>query len=472
MSPAFPLLAIELAPLPVKYAKIVSRCTRRSNCPGRRERMARDPKHPARETLRRFLHARLPGPAMKAVVEHLLHGCGHCRKRLTALAGGLFHPGLTEAPSGGQQYSRAITAALRRAQAAVEVRRGGAPKPALEERLAVYHRCLEESRKLRETNLKEMMWAAQWAVFTAAGFQPEDFLPGVAYDLRARAWAELGNACRITEEFAEAEEAFENAMLYLWGGSGQNEALRAQLLDLYASLDRAQRRFEQAFSRLDEVYEIYVKLGDFHMAGRALVNKGLATMYANEPEAAIPLIRSGLNWLEPGRDPGLYLIAVHNLADAYVRVDQFEPGRALIAEHQALYIQHAGPLFLLRLRWNEGKIAAGLEEPAIAETIFEQVRQAFADRELAFDSALVSLDLAALLLEQGRTHEVAVLATEMVATFRRLGIRREAIAALLLFERAATQERATLALLRHVAARLRDIEQAPRMELWERQMDR
>jgi tetratricopeptide (TPR) repeat protein len=153
------------------------------------------------------------------------------------------------------------------------------------------------------------MWAARCAVFTAAGFQPEDFLPGVAYDLRARAWAELGNACRITEELAEAEESFENAMLYLWGGSGQDEALRAQLLDLYASLDRARQRFEQAFGRLDEVYAIYVKLGDFHMAGRALVNKGIATIYANEPEAAIPLIRSGLNWLEQGRDPGLYLCA-------------------------------------------------------------------------------------------------------------------------------------------------------------------
>jgi tetratricopeptide (TPR) repeat protein len=426
--------------------------------------MARDPKHPARETLRRFLHAELPGPAMKTVVEHLLHGCGCCRQRLTALAAGLFHPGLAEAPGSGQQYSRAITAALQRAKVAVEVRRGGAPKPVLEQQLAVYYRCLEESRSLRETNLKEMMWAARCAVFTAAGFRPEDFLPGVAYDLRARAWAELGNACRIREEFAEAEESFENAMLYLWGGSGQDEALRAQLLDLNASLDRAQRRFGQACTRLDEVYGIYVKLRDFHMAGRALVNKGLAKMYANEAEAAIPLIRSGLNWLEPGRDPRLFLIAVHNLAWALVDTQRLVEGRALNEEHQTLYIQHAGPLFLLRLRWNEGRIAAGLGEPSIAETIFEQVRQAFADRDLAFDSALISLDLAALLLEQGRTREVAALATEMVATFRRLRIHREAIAALLLFERAATQERATLALLRHVAARLREIEQTGKAE--------
>lgn len=286
------------------------------------------------------------------------------------MADGLFHPALAESPGNGQQYSRAITAALHRAQAAVEVRREGAPKPALEQQLAVYYRSLEESRKLRQTNLKEMMWAAQWAVFTAAGFQPEDFLPGVAFDLRARAWAELGNACRIKEEFAEAEECFESAMLYLWGGSGQNAALVAQVLDLNASLDRAQRRFEQAFRRLDEVYGIYVKLGDFHMAGRALVKKGIATIYANKPEAAIPLIRSGLNWLAQSRDPGLYLAAVHNLAEAYVETSQFSEGRALIAEQLALYIRYAGPLDIPRLRWVEAKIAAGMGEPSIEPALY------------------------------------------------------------------------------------------------------
>jgi len=423
--------------------------------------MARDARHPGRETLRRFLFAELPGSANRAVVRHLLRGCERCHQRLTAMAA-LFQPGLAESPGSGREYGRPITKALHRARASVEVRTESRKitteiKPAVKETLDMYYRRLEDSRRFRQTDHEEMLFAAMGALLYASQLRPEDFLPGVAYDLRARAWAELGNAQRITESFGPAEDCFKEALLHLGRGSGQAE-LRAQVLDLYASLDRAQRRFEQSFGRLDEVYAIYVELHDFHLAGRALVKKGIATIYANEAEAAIPLIRSGLNWLERERDQGLYLIAVHSLADAYVRVGQFEKGRTLIEEQQDLYIRQAGPLFILRLRWNEAKIAAGLGEASTAETIFQQVRQAFAERKLAFVSALVSLDLAALFLEQGRTGEVAALATEMVATFRRLGIRREAIAALLLFERAARQERATLALLRHVASRLRELE--------------
>jgi tetratricopeptide (TPR) repeat protein len=427
--------------------------------------MARDAKHPGRETLRRFVCVELPGSATKAVVRHLLRGCERCQQQLTAVAFGLYQPGLAEARGSGGQYSRPITTALRRAKAAVEVRQvssTGGTKPDVKETLKMYYRRLADSRRLRQTDHEEMLFAAMGALLYATQLRPEDFLPGVACDLRARAWAELGNAHRITESFGRAEECFKEAMLYLGRGSGQPE-LRAEVLDFHASLDRAQRRFKQAFRRLDEVYAIYVQLGDFHLAGKARVNKGIAALAANEVEAAIPLIRSGLNWLEQDRDPGLYVTAVHNLAWALVEAQLFAEGRAFIEEHQDLFIKHAGPLLILRLRWNEAKIAAGLGEASTAEPIFQQVRQAFADRKLAFVSALVSLDLAALFLEQGRTGEVAALATEMVATFSRLRIRREAIAAVLLFERAALQERVTLALLRHVASRLHELEHGPQV---------
>jgi len=83
--------------------------------------MARDARHPGRETLRRFLFAELPGSAAKAVVRHLLRGCERCHQRLTAMAA-LFQPGLAAAPGTGREYGRPITKALHRARASVEVR--------------------------------------------------------------------------------------------------------------------------------------------------------------------------------------------------------------------------------------------------------------------------------------------------------------------------------------------------------------
>jgi len=436
--------------------------------------------HPTPSALEAFLRGALSIGETKLVITHLLTGCGQCRKAMEPLAQVLFFPGRAEPEGNGAEYDFPIFRAINQARRQTELERTETAAPAapladtqvqpvgvaphIASSLRSAEGCealLAASRELRHQDPEAMVFLAALAVGVAERLDPRTSSMESVSDLRARAWAELGNAHRITEGFGRAEECFKEAMLCLGRGSGQPE-LRAAVLDLHASLDRAQRRFKQAFRRLDEVYAIYVKLGDFHLAGRALVKKGIAKFYANEAEAAIPLIRSGLNWLEQVRDPGLYVTAVHNLACSLVETQRFVDGRTLIEEHQNLFIKHAGPLLILRLRWNEAKIAAGLGEASTAEAIFQQVRQAFADRKLAFVSALVSLDLAALFREQGRTCEVAALATEMVATFRRLRIRREAIAALLLLERAARQERATLALLRHVASRLRELEHGPR----------
>jgi len=112
----------------------------------------------------------------------------------------------------------------------------------------------------------------------------------------------------------------------------------------------------------------------------------------------------------------------------------------------------------LRLRWLEGRIAAGLGEPDEAEAAFLGARAGFAENRLAYVEALVSLDLAALWLSQGRTAEIGALLAEVLGTFRALGIRREAIAVLLVLEEAARAERLTAALVGSAAASLRKLE--------------
>ena len=87
----------------------------------------------------------------------------------------------------------------------------------------MYYHWLEESRRLRQSDHQEMLFAAGAALYLATTLRPEDFLPGVADDLRARAWAELGNAYRITESFGDAEDCFKEALLDLRRGSGQAE---------------------------------------------------------------------------------------------------------------------------------------------------------------------------------------------------------------------------------------------------------
>ena len=109
----------------------------------------------------------------------------------------------------------------------------------------------------------------------------------------------------------------------------------------------------------------------------------------------------------------------------------------------------------LRLRWTEANIAQGLGQLAKAEQVYRAVQGEFLDLGNGLDTALVSLDLATLLWEQGRTEELKQLATEVLVVFESREVHREAIAALLLFQQACTEDRVTAEMLRQIAAQLR-----------------
>jgi Tfp pilus assembly protein PilF len=71
-----------------------------------------------------------------------------------------------------------------------------------------------------------------------------------------------------------------------------------------------------------------------------------------------------------------------------------------------------------------------------------EVREYFQKAEIDYDFALVTLELAVLHLEEGRTARVRELAEEMLWIFQRQKVHKEALAALMLFRRAAQLEEA------------------------------
>jgi len=73
---------------------------------------------------------------------------------------------------------------------------------------------------------------------------------------------------------------------------------------------------------------------------------------------------------------------------------------------------------------------------------------------LRYDEALVSMELAGLYLEQGRTADVKELVLEMEPVFRDQGVHEEAQKALALFRRAVEMETVTLELVRRLVAYL------------------
>jgi hypothetical protein len=137
----------------------------------------------------------------------------------------------------------------------------------------------------------------------------------------------------------------------------------------------------------------------------------------------------------------------HNLVLCHCELGDFVVAQEYLEAHRELYASLNDSEMLNLLAWVEGRIAVGQGRTAEAEAHFVAVREAFVDQQRSFSTALVSLDLAALYLELGRTGEVRDLSETTFALFDSQAVHREAIAAWMLFHRAAEAERVTAELI-------------------------
>jgi tetratricopeptide (TPR) repeat protein len=225
-------------------------------------------------------------------------------------------------------------------------------------------------------------------------------------------------------------------------------------MDLTASLYIDQRRFQEARRLLDCVYSVYQHAGDEQAAARTFVSKGIASNYALEPDEAIRFLTEGIRQIDPAQDPKLVLAAVHGLLWCLVDAGLASEADRLLPGARPLYDIHGEHFDELRRLWLEGRIDAQLGKDDRAEETLLHVREELREADQAYDVALVSLDLAALWLQQGRTAEIQELVDEMITIFRSRSIQREALGALLMLRKAIETDQATAALLRTVTTEL------------------
>jgi tetratricopeptide (TPR) repeat protein len=305
-----------------------------------------------------------------------------------------------------------------------------------------------------------MVLLAERASAIAADLDPLSYGPELTADLRARCFAELGNAYRVADDLEAAERALRRAGEESAQGT-QDPLLLARIMDLTASLRGAQRRFGEALELLDAVYQLYERHGDRHNAGRALISKGLYTGYDNDPEEAVRLLSTGLTLIHPASDPKLVISAIHNLMMFLADSGRFHQAQRLLRRARPAYDAEGDRLNLVKLRWLEGKIAAGLGRLRRAEQLFGQARQELEASGLHYHAALVSLDLAAVWLSQGKSAETRSLVENLVATFRARRIARESLAALVLLKESFDLDRVEpIELLRAVSRYLKGSRQA------------
>ncbi|HYX22817.1 MAG TPA: hypothetical protein VFC23_01600 [Thermoanaerobaculia bacterium] len=434
--------------------------------------------HPRCDELAALSRGGLAPERERAVWRHLLAPCSRCLEEVPPPLAMLLVPGLCRMEVTAEEDA-AYEAALERAQgmarkherhrrrqqaqvraAVAALKRGGLEAvqnlPRTVGDLARMKAFLEHAWQLRHEDPRQMVQFAWLAAQVSLKLDPRRHGPAQVSDFQARAHAELGNAYRVADQLHEAGDILARARGFFERGT-HDEALEARLLELEAALAADCRQFGRASRDLLKVLRFYNRHRAFHLSGRVLIKIGLCAGYAGDTEKAIRLLGQALTLVDGSRDPGLEYAARHNQVTFLVDSGQFHEAEKKLFLLRPLCEHAGGRLNLLRFRWEEGRIAAGLRRFRRAEAAFRTLRPEFEEVERPYDGALVSLHLAAALLAQGKAAEAAGVVFEAAETFNALQIEREALQAVILLREAFRAQEATLAMVEEVAGFLRRI---------------
>jgi hypothetical protein len=269
----------------------------------------------------------------------------------------------------------------------------------------------------------------------------------------------VGNAQRVREEMDEAREAFQQCRERWTAGSGGDPMRilnQGRVFGLEASMLRANGQWQEALTLLDHALSVSSKAEKRYL----LINKAKALEEGEDYEGAIASLREAAPLIEAKRSRLLWTLHFDLLVNL-CSLERYTEVQAALPKVKSLTIALGNDLDLIRFRWLEGKNEAGTGYLERAVATLSVVRTDFMAHQLPYDAALVTMDLAAMLLDMGRLAQVKALALQMAPLFKSRGVHANAKRALALFREAALAEAATVELARSVARYLRRARRLP-----------
>jgi transcriptional regulator with XRE-family HTH domain len=323
---------------------------------------------------------------------------------------------------------------------------------------ALAERAALESLALAPNHPQESRAWAEFAVHVA------ELVPGEeSWRRRLRGWTlhVRANAERVCSDLPSADGSLAMGGKLWEGGAPEEPALLDPAVPpwIEANLRKAQRRFAEALRKIDEALE----LDGGELRAQILLSKSNILRRLDDSAGSTAVLLEAEPLIDARREPRLALIVEFNLLVDLCDLGRAAEARPRLAAIRALAERLGEPLDLTRCTWLHGKVEAGLGHAAEAIAAFAQARRDFREREIAYDYALVSLDLSLVLLDLDRSAEVAAVAQEMLWIFKSQRVHREALAALHLFCEAAKREAATVELARKIERYLRRAQLDPEL---------
>ncbi len=447
--------------------------------------------HPARSVLEAFATGRSTGASeARDIVRHLLAGCRRCRSiAREAALGSLAEPLPPEA------YRSAVAAVRSRAShlgAGLDAEDRLSEElfeqlmdhpPGRQETILRNHRRYQtpglvdrlgrESRSVLGEDPRRAAELARLAVTAADALADDRYPEALIRDARARARIRLSEALRRSSHLRASGRVLEEARGYVVHGPG-DRSLEAQLAYKEAMLLNDQGRLAGALAAIDRAFRLYREMEDSHLAGKALINRGVILADHQRPAEAIHAVSHAAALVDPVRDPKLILVMFHNLALYFSQIGWLDGALRFLRDASVLYEQVGSRSERLRRHWLEGNILVKQGRMEEACRAFRRAQEGFIEMGLACEAAKVSLELAAAYAELGWSLHLRRLARQMLPIFRAQHLHREAMAALVYFCRSVEEDRAGVWLARAVLRFFEAVEKDPELvfEGWRRRQQK
>lgn len=323
---------------------------------------------------------------------------------------------------------------------------------------AFAERLLATSLETRTDHPEASLELARLALGVADRLDPVRYGRGLVADLKARAWAYLGEAWTDSAPPA-AREAFRLARSLLRRGSG-DPLEEAEVLALAAAGTAEPGATGNAIEAIERAEDLYRAAEEPRRLGQTLVSKARLAARGGDPlraagilreaEAAVREVAGKRERAEIGAEIAFQLQAAGRSEEAWMEV----------ARVRSLAGPALEPVLALRLRWIEGRVAAALGLAEEAREHLEAARDGFIGAGSARDAALAQLDLAAISARaEGDAYEREMerLGSEVPRLVAAGGMPREHSTALLLLGQAAERRALRPDLVESVGGLLRRI---------------
>lgn len=249
------------------------------------------------------------------------------------------------------------------------------------------------------------------------------------HDLRAFAWAWLGNAYQLAFDFPAAVEAFEQAD-HEWSRPRAKPDLLvlADISRLKGMLLMVRREYAQATQELDLSCSLFQQLDQTRGEATALIKRATIHGYAGKLGKAVEDLREAMGLIDVDHEKDLAFAVRVNLGLALVRAGEAESAAQELKQARKLSHHLEDPLATITLNWIEGDLGELLGDLKKAREFYTGVRAQLCPIEHSRYLGKISVDLMTIHSQLGEWKTVGELAVATLPILTAMQLHSETVA--------------------------------------------